>query len=28
VTVLFGGSGPDGILGDTWVWDGRDWSQR
>jgi hypothetical protein len=27
-TVLFGGSGPDGLLGDTWEWDGSAWTQK
>ena len=26
--VLFGGSIPDGYLGDTWVWDGTAWHER
>ena len=26
--VLFGGSVPDGYLGDTWVWDGTAWHER
>jgi hypothetical protein len=25
--VLFGGSGED-VVGDTWTWDGTDWTQR
>ena len=25
--VLFGGDGPDGVLGDTWVWNGTRWTQ-
>ena len=25
--VLFGGAGPEGVLSDTWVWNGRAWSQ-
>jgi hypothetical protein len=29
LVVLFGGrSGGDGLLGDTWTWDGRRWSER
>jgi hypothetical protein len=27
-TILFGGAGSSGILGDTWAWDGRFWTQR
>lgn len=23
--VLFGGEGESGLLGDTWIWDGRAW---
>src|SRR5438094_560755 len=28
--VLFGGlgRGPSGMLGDTWTWDGTDWTER
>jgi hypothetical protein len=26
-TVLFGGLGTSGLLGDTWEWDGNDWTQ-
>ena len=25
--VMFGGSSPDGDLGDTWLWAGSDWSE-
>ena len=25
--VLFGGAGPAGVLSDTWIWNGRAWSQ-
>ncbi|HEX3607947.1 MAG TPA: hypothetical protein VH134_18650 [Candidatus Dormibacteraeota bacterium] len=29
VVVLFGGRGPGGaLMADTWVWDGRGWSER
>ena len=28
VTILFGGVSWDGILGDTWVWDGSNWTQQ
>jgi hypothetical protein len=28
VTVLFGGYGTTGFLGDTWTWDGSDWVSR
>lgn len=27
VTVLFGGQGPEGVLRDTWQWDGHYWTQ-
>ena len=28
VTVLFGGADPDGnLFGDTWEWDGENWTQ-
>ena len=27
-TVLFGGTGPHGILGDTWTWDGSTWTKQ
>ena len=27
-TVLFGGSGSGGLLGDTWEWDAGVWIQR
>src|SRR5262249_55126713 len=27
-TVLFGGQNPNGILGDTWEWNGSIWTQR
>jgi galactose oxidase-like protein len=26
--VLFGGNGPNGLLNDTWEWDGTQWTQR
>ncbi|MEM6531131.1 MAG: kelch repeat-containing protein [Myxococcota bacterium] len=26
VTVLFGGEGEDGLLADTWEWDGTNWT--
>jgi cysteine-rich repeat protein len=26
--VLFGGSGPTGLLNDTWEWDGASWTER
>ncbi len=27
--MLFGGRGPGGaLMADTWVWDGRGWSER
>jgi len=26
--VLFGGSGSNGLLDDTWLWDGRKWSPQ
>lgn len=26
-TVLFGGTGPNGVLGDTWTFDGQAWSE-
>jgi hypothetical protein len=25
--VVFGGKGPAGVLGDTWLWNGRSWSR-
>ena len=25
--LMFGGSGADGVLGDTWSWDGSSWSR-
>jgi hypothetical protein len=25
--ILFGGHGPDGFLGDTWLWNGHAWSK-
>ena len=25
--VLFGGTGPGGVMSDTWVWNGSSWSQ-
>ena len=25
--VLFGGSGPGGVMSDTWIWNGSSWSQ-
>ena len=28
VTVIFGGSGSAGLLGDTWEWNGARWTQR
>ena len=27
VTVLFGGHAATGPLGDTWEWDGTNWTQ-
>ncbi len=27
VTVMFGGVAPGGLLGDTWEWDGKAWTQ-
>jgi hypothetical protein len=26
--VLFGGHGANGLLADTWVWDGSNWTQQ
>lgn len=26
-TIVFGGVGPDGLLGDTWGWDGAKWTR-
>ena len=26
-TILFGGSGPLGLLNDTWAWDGTTWTK-
>ncbi len=26
-TLLVGGLGPGGALGDAWEWDGRDWAR-
>lgn len=26
--VLFGGTGTNGVLGDTWIWDGESWTEH
>ena len=28
VSLLFGGRGANGYLGDTWLWDGQDWQRQ